>query len=189
MEKREIAVTASGLAPIMFDRFYDQSKTKRAPEEKLYLQDGFIALPVDNVWAFLTCQRTGCARVFEGKAWMDYYRACQSFVRIEEQDILYFLDDNNKPIKFDSFKKHTYIYTTNVLVGTGKNTSRDKISRPVLRMPWQLHFNLILFESEVITVQKLEEWFRAGGLLIGWGNGRPKFGRFEIVKWGVKEGA
>lgn len=185
MEKKETAVTASGLAPIMFDRFYDQSKTERAPKDKLYLRDDFIVLPVDNVWAFLTCQRTGCARVFEGKGWMDYYRACQSFVRIEEQDPLSFLNDNRKPIKFDNFKKQTYVYTTNVLVGTGKNTSRNKTSRPVLRMPWQVDFHLILFDNELITIQKLEEWFRVGGVLIAWGNGRPKFGRFEIVKWNV----
>jgi len=185
MEKKEIAVTASGLAPIMFDRFYDLSQTKRPPEDKVYLHDGFMVLPPDNIWAFLSCQRTGCAKVFEGKGWMDYYRACGSFVRIQEHDILPFLNDNRKAIKFDNFKKLTYIYTTNVRVGHGQNTKRDKISRPVLRLPWQVDFHLILFDNELITIQKLEEWFRVGGLLIAWGNGRPKFGRFEIIKWDV----
>lgn len=185
MKKQEIAVTISGLAPIMFDRFYDQSKTERAPKDKFYLHENSIVLPVNNLIAFLTCQRTGCARVFEGKGWMDYYRACQSFLRIHEADVLQFEDDKGKPVVFDDFEKKTYIYTTNVLVGTGKNISRNTISRPVLRMPWQIKCNLILFENKLITPQKAEEWFRVGGVLIGLGNGRPRFGRFEVVQWDV----
>ena len=188
MKSWSISVQSKGLAPIKFDRFFDQSKTQRAPAEKLYLADGIVVLPIDNIWAFLTCQRTGCARVFEGKSWMDYYRACQSFVRINPLDSspIPFCDEKKKPIKFDNFEKLTYSFATNVLVGTGKNISRNTITRPVLRLPWNISFIISLFENEVITAQKIEEWFRVGGMVIGWGNGRPKFGRFEIVKWDVK---
>jgi len=186
MKKQDIAATIKGLSPIMFDRFYDQSKTERAPRDKLYLSENMIVLPSANLWAFFTCQRTGCAKMFEGKPWMDYYRSCQSFLRIQEADILPLFDDKDKPIEFDDFEKKTYVYIANVLVGSGQKKSRMTIARPVVRMPWHLKFNMILFENKLITVKKLEEWLRIGGTLVALGNGRPRFGRFELNEWEVK---
>jgi len=186
MQKKDITVKLGGLAPIMFDKFYDQTKIERKAEDKLYLKDGIVVLPTANLWAFLTCQRTGCVRIFPGKGWMDYYRSVQSFVRILEADPLPLLDDKDKPIKFDDFKDKVYVHTANVIVGTGKNISRVTIHRPALRLPWYLSFHLVVFQNDLTPVSLLAQWFVTGGLLIGLGNGRPNFGRFEVVQWDVK---
>lgn len=187
MKEWQIDIKVKGLTDIMFDRFYDQSKTKRPPEAKMYINDGIISFPSMNIRAFLTSQRNGgCVRVFEGKNWADYYRVCQSFVRIEDC-LIPFLDENEQPIKFDDFKEKTFIYTCNVLVGHGQNVSRQTISRPVLKLPWFLEFQIILFENELIKLEKLKEYFQRGGKLIGFGNGRPQVGQFEIIKWDVRE--
>jgi len=186
MKTHSIEATAEGLSAIMFDKFFDQSKTKRNPKEKFYTDKAKnIVFPVDNLWGFLTSQRDGCIKVFEGKDWMDYYRACQAFCSIISPDPMPFLDENNKPIKFDDFKKKTYIYTTSRIVGSGTRISRENISRPVLRLPWKIKINFILFQNEQISPETIEKWLRAGGFTIGFGNGRPRFGRFEITKWNV----
>jgi len=49
MEKKEIAVSIQGVSDIMFDRFFDQSGTERPPEDKMYIHDGKVILPVDNL--------------------------------------------------------------------------------------------------------------------------------------------
>jgi len=188
MKTNQISVKVKGLAPIMFDKFYSQSKgdAARPPKDKFYLNNNIISLPVDNIWAFLTCQRTGCIRIFEGKAFMDYYRACQSFIRVTSSDFISLIDDEDKPIEFDDFKSRTYIYTTNVIVGTGKHISRNVISRPVLNLPWSAKFDLLLIENDAINIGKLKGWIESGGILIGLGNGRPRYGRFVVVEWDEK---
>ena len=127
----EIHSQVEGDAPIMFDKFYDQSKTVREPQDKFYLQDGVIVIPASNVKAFFACQRTGCIRTFEGKQWKNFWSPFQSFVRITSPNPLTFVDQKDKPIKFDAFKERTYPFTTNVMVGTGTKMSRNTITRPV----------------------------------------------------------
>ena len=53
-------------------------------------------------------------------------------------------------------------------------------------MPWELNFKISVFKNDRVTPDKLCEWFQKGGLLIGLGTYRPRFGRFMVKKWEVK---
>lgn len=181
---KKIDVILEGLAPICFDRFIDHSKEPRPPEQKLYMAPGNkIVLPAANVRAFLFSEKYGCAKTFEGKKSKDYIRWGQGHVQVDPP-LIDFLD-KNKPVIFSNFKKKfSLLEESAVTKASGGAIIKQPITpRPLLSLPWALKFQISIVKNPLIDSIKLENWFAQGGLLIGLGNYRPRFGRFLVKSW------
>ena len=188
MEVTKINVTLSALSDIMFDKFIDHSKGERPPEQKLYLTEGNkLVLPADNLYAFLFNENppAGCAKTFEGKKGKEYCRIGQSHVFIEPA-VVPFLDGQGNEIIFNGFDERFWIHegAPRTKASSGSNTIKQEMKkRPVLKLPWQLKFRILLIKNPLIDETKLYNWFVAGGMQIALGTYRPRFGRFEVVEW------
>ena len=188
MEIQKITVKLSGLSDICFDRFIDHSKEDRPPEQKLYLiEDNQVVLPASNIISFLFAEKNaGCAKLFEGKKSGPYLGIGQGHVFIDPQAIP-FTGDKGKPVIWKDFKGKFRILMEAGVTGTGKNVVKQEAKpRPVLILPWNLKFQITLLENTHIDSTKLYNWFVMGGIRIGLGNYRPRYGRFEVVEWKEK---
>jgi hypothetical protein len=190
MEQTQIHVTLESLADIMFDQFFDHSKEPRPPEQKFYLQDkNQLVFPSLNIMAFLFNQKgNSCATKFEGKKRNDYISMGFSHISITPTFIP-FKGKDKKPVVFKDFEDSTF-YIVNAAPTTklsgGGFIKQEAKPRPVLKMPWFLEFEINLYKNSLINSIKLQNWFEAGGLLIGLGTYRPLFGRFAVKEWKIK---
>lgn len=189
MDVTKIDITINGLSDILFDRFIDHSKENRPPEQKFYIVDGkSLVMPAINIDAFLFSENpAGCAKTFEGKKGKDYIRIGQGHIHISP-NLIYFKDDKDNNIDFTGFDDNRFW-----ILELGGRTKQGSLSikqevkkRPVLRLPWKLSFSIDLVKNGIIESTKLYNWFCSGGLQIALGSYRPKFGRFEIIKWDEK---
>lgn len=60
-------------------------------------------------------------------------------------------------------------------------------SRPAMSKGWQTELSLQVLTPEYISPEKLNETLQQAGRLIGVGDFRPTFGRFQVVKFQVRE--
>jgi len=170
-------VTLNGLSDLMFDRYAGDNDTALAIEEKLYYADDgkTLVLPVQNLFSFLAAENTqSCAKRFCGKKWKGVAAAVKSCLVILP-DPIPILDG-----KFTGFNEKVQIRHD---VARLKNGVPNPKERPFIRRPWQLRFEIELFENEYLKETTLRQHFEKGGLLIGLGTYRPQFGRFEVAKW------
>ena len=184
----KIDVKIGGIAPIMFDRFVDHSKEARPADQKLYLAEkNIVVLPTENLLTFLAGENpAGCAKVFEGKRNKEYIRIIHSHVFFGSVQAP-FLDEKVRDIQFNGFKGRFYIYEAAPRTKQGNLSIKQEIKpRPVLKMPWFLKFEIQLVNNNLIDSTKLKNWFAAGGIQIGIGTYRPRFGRFEVLEWKEK---
>jgi hypothetical protein len=191
IEMTEIDIEIEGLSDILFDKFFDHSKNERPPEKKFYTDpdgDGkTVCLPSENLWSFLFAElNQGCARRFEGKKSKEYLSYGQSHVAIKPDFIPF--TENGKQVQFDKFGKKFRIFQQSAptkLSGGGMIKQEAK-KRALVKLPWELKFNIVVFKNDRVTSEKLLEWFNKGGILIGLGTYRPRFGRFMVKKWDIK---
>ena len=185
--KEELHVVCDGLAPIMFDRYTSIDVKHIAPEDKLYLseEDGeTLVMPAKNILSFLGASKKSCCDVFMGRKRAPYVSACKYAVMIEQQEIPFIR--NGKTIKFTGWDKGTEVCASaKVYVDHDKGIVWNKglavpveLHRPVLEMPWSLEFDIVLWTNEYIDSKLLQQWITAGGIQIGFGSYRPRFGRF-----------
>lgn len=187
LEIVKIGAKITGISDIMFDRFIDHSKEKRPPEQKLYLAEGNkVVFPQDNIVSFLFGETpAGCAKAFEGKKGKEYIRIGMSHVFIEEASIP-FLDGEGKEIIFNGFNELFWIHTGAPRTKSGSLSIKQEMrERPVLKMPWSLHFTLTIVKNVFIDETKLYNWFMVGGMQIGIGTYRPRWGRLTVDKWEI----
>jgi len=182
-----ISVKLQGVAPIMFDRFIDHSKEDRPPQQKFYLADGDrVVLPAMNLDSFLFSD-SGAVRCVEGRAAKNFMAVGNSHVNIDPALIPF--TDGKKEIVFNGFDgKRFWIHDFGAPV-TKLGSSRIKQpmkKRPVLNPPWFLSFEINMVENDIITPQKLRNWIDVGGIMIGLGTWKPKYGRFVICEWKEK---
>ena len=190
----KIDVSISSLSAIMFDKFIDHSKEVRPPEQKLYLADDgkTISYPSENITSFLSSQLPplGCACKFEKKGGKEFASLVLSHVFITP-DIIPFHGTNGKPILFDGFGPDKTLYTVSYAPRTklsgGGVIKQEAKPRPVLRFGWSLDFEIQIVKNDKLDETKLYNWFCAGGIMIGLGSYRPRYGRFEVTKWDVKD--
>jgi hypothetical protein len=189
MEIVKINVVLASLSDIMFDKFERQEEDTRPPEQKLYLDDKQrVVLPASNILdGFLFGKDpAGCARTFEGKGWDKYVKVGLGHVYINQAAIP-FLRNGKEVIFQGAIKDPLGVVTASPRVkkGTGSIKCNAK-TRPILMHPWELQFQLILTvhsENTIIDEVKLNNWFEKGGVLIGLGTWRPRFGRFQVQGW------
>lgn len=189
MKITKIKIKIGGLADIMFDKFFDHSKEKRPPEQKLYLADkNKVVLPAENIRYFLFANKPpGCAKTYEGRASKEYITWGLGHVFIDPQ-LIPFLDEKDEEILFTGFENENtkfYVYSSSPRDAHGNKM--EVTHRPVLKLPWILAFEITVVENPRINSAKLQNWFNMGGLQLAIGNYRPLFGRFYVISWEAEE--
>lgn len=175
-------VLLAGIADIMFDRYPGDNETELPPEKKMYfMPDGeTVMLPAMNISSFLTAQNTDSApkRLLDKRKYRSIASAILSFTAITPFEIPFI--SNGEPVKFSGFNDKFYVHCS--VARLAKGVPNPKI-RPVLRMPWELAFNLSIFPNNDFSEDLLYDLFVRGGLAIGLGTFRGVFGKFQVRTW------
>jgi hypothetical protein len=186
LKSKNITLELSGTSDIMFDRFYGQEKDTRPPEQKFYLVQGNkIVLPTENLYSFLFGENPPGAAKTEGRKGKEYIRTGYSHIVIDPTECVSF-KRNGKDIVFTEWEGNADSYyvsefSPRTKMSSGPNSIKQNLKRrPVLKMPWSLTFTITVIENNLITVEKMFNWFTDGGVIIGLGTYRPRFGRFEV---------
>jgi hypothetical protein len=179
--ERKILLT--GLSDIMFDRYPGDNKTVLTPEKKFYyMPDGdTLAMPAMNIVSFLTAQNTDSApkRLLDKRQYKSVASAILSFTAITPFEIPFM--SNGETLKFDGFDGKKF-YIHNSVARLAKGVPNPKV-RPVIRLPWELAFDVSIFPNKEFTEDMLHDLFVRGGLAIGLGTFRGVFGKFKVSKW------
>ena len=178
-----------GLTDIMFDRYPGDNDTKLEPWQKLYLagESGrTICLPSANIMSFLSAQNTDSApkRLLDPRKYKAFALACGSFVTIAPRMIPFVRE--GQPIAFGKMvgdeDAESGVYIDRRVARLEKGIPNPKV-RPVLPLPWELHFRLTLLPNRQIQEQQLMNVFQEGLLCLGLGTFRGQFGKAEVVLW------
>ena len=184
----DITVTIKGASDIMFDRFFGQEADTRPPEQKLYtIEDNLVVMPSENIYAFLLGEKPGGCAAMEGKARKDYMRLGAANIIITPDAIPF--TRNGESLHFKKFDDEIFAvsqFAPRVIKGNLSIKQNVRL-RPVLKTPWELTFNVRLVDNPKISPDKLYNWFTNGGLVVGLGTYRPRFGRFVVSTFDYKE--
>ena len=191
MAKRKAKLTAiakrsvllRGIRPIMFDRYAGDNKTQLRTEDKMYYaEDGkTLVLPSQNIMSFLTSENTQSApRRLLGRQYKTVAQAVKSFVEIEEQLIPF--QRGGKPIVFEGFDTTEGVYVRNDVARLKDGIPNPKV-RPVIDLPWELQFTLLLLPNNEIQEAMIRDLFERGGIALGLGTYRGVFGKFVVEEW------
>jgi len=189
MKERRVNVSLRGTTDIMFDRYPGNNSIELLPHQKLYFDHDMktIVIPDLNIRSFLTAQNTTSAPkiLYDSRRYKTIISDLISFVSIQPHLIP--IMRNGKPIQFFGFKEdwdeEAKIYILHA-VGRLKNGIPNPKSRPVVQLPWEISFNIKMYETINITFNSLYNIFSEGGIRVGLGSGRGLgFGRFEVIKW------
>lgn len=188
-EKVTRQVHLRGLTDIMFDRYPGDNDTKLEPWQKLYLggETGrTICLPSANVMSFLSAQNTDSApkRLLDSRKYKNFALACGSFVSVSPRLIPFVRD--GRPVEFGKLAGDedplSGVYIDRRTARLEKGIPNPKV-RPVLPLPWELHFVLTLWPNRQIQEQQLLNIFTEGLVCIGLGTFRGQFGKAEVALW------
>ena len=183
MKQKTLQVTLTGIRPIMFDRYLNMSGQEISPENKFYLAaDGkSLILPAANISSFLSADLTESAtkRVI-GKKWRGVAKAALSFVDIDPIEIPFLRDGVQLTLDNSDYVVDRRV--ARVKKTGGLIVPNEKV-RPVLNTPWELNFNVTLFENPDLNEMTLKRIFDEGGISVGLGTFRGVFGKFKVTKW------
>ena len=175
-------VTLEGIRPIMFDR-YVSMKGDIPIEQKFYLAaDGkTLVLPAANISSFLSADLTESAtkRVM-GRKWRAIAKAALSFVDIEPMEIPF--TRNGEPLTLDNSGYVVDFRVARTKKSGGLIVPQEK-KRPVVHTPWELNFQITLFQNDDLGEDTLKTIFEEGGISIGLGTFRGVFGKFKVAQW------
>lgn len=191
-----IHATLRGLSGIMFCRFIDHSKQDRPVEQKLYFDaDGkTLVIPSTFLESFLARQLApvGCCCKFEGRKGKEYASIVLSHVFFAPELIPITETKTGGSVQLETtIDKDPRFYIASfsgiTKMSGGGAIKQEAAPRPVLRHGWEISFDINLIKNTLIDETKLFNWFSAGGIFIGLGSYRPRYGRFEIAKWDIEE--
>jgi hypothetical protein len=173
----------------MFDRYAGDNETQLETWQKLYLggeQGRTICLPSENIMSFLSAQNTDSApkRLLDNRKYKKFALACGSFVTIGPEMIPFLRE--GQPIVFGRFQGEkdpvSGVYIDRRVAKLKDGIPNPKV-RPVLQLPWELHFTLTLLPNKQIQEQQLMNIFTEGLLCLGLGTFRGRFGKAEVTMW------
>ena len=176
----ERSIRISGLSPILFDRYSGNNKEQLAVMDKVYSENGIMVFPSINIISFLSSQNTESApqRVV-GRGWKEVAKAALSYVTILPYSIPFLRNDMPLKVEEAGLKIHYAV----ARVVKGKLAVPNPKERPMLNLPWDLEFNLSLFQTNELNEVLLRKLFDIGLLAIGLGTFRGPFGKCRITKW------
>lgn len=183
-------VKIRGLTEIMFDRYPGDNDTKLEVWQKMYYlpDDGkTLVLPSQNIMSFLSAQNTDSApkRLLDSRKYKQFCFACASYVSISPRFLMFHRD--GQPIVFGQFAANgvdpqSGVYIDRSTARLEKGIPNPKV-RPVLPMPWELEFDLVIWPNPQLQEQQLLNVFTQGGIALGLGTNRPSYGKFEVLLW------
>ena len=188
-EKVTRTVLIRGITDIMFDRYPGDNDTKLEPWQKLYLGGATgrtIMLPSANLMSFLSAQNTDSApkRLLDPRKYKNFALACGSFVTITPRMIPFLRE--GQPIEFGKLVNdedaESGVYIDRRVARLEKGIPNPKV-RPVLPLPWELKFTLLLLPNKQVQEQQLMNIINDGLLCLGIGTFRGQFGKAELVLW------
>lgn len=172
-----------GFTPIMFDRYAGDNKTQLMPEQKMYFaEDGrTLILPSENIKSFLCAINTDSAvkRFYDSREYKPIAAALLAFVMVSPEEIA--LTRDGKPVAFTAFGENGITLDKRVS-RLAKGIPNPK-ERPLVLLPWELSFELSIFENDVFSELEVKNLFVKGGLAIGLGTYRGRFGKFTVGLW------
>lgn len=183
-------VVLVGLKPIMFDPYPGDNKTQLPNDRKMYLggeAGKTVTMPVVNLFSFLAAVNTRSAtKVIIGRGYRDICQAANGFIEIEPDDEIPFTR-KGKPVIFHGFDednedKKSGIYVSFLVARLEKGIPNPK-ERPVLTLPWELHFNITLIDNPILNEIMLKKIFVDGGMIVGLGTYRGRYGKFKVQTW------
>lgn len=96
------------------------------------------------------------------------------------------LTRNGEPIVFNEFvgdlDEKAGIYVDRRVARLNKGIPNPKV-RPVVKLPWELEFDLHILEEGDVREVTLKGYIARGGLALGLGTYRGVFGKFEMDMW------
>ena len=175
----------------MFDRYPGDNDTHLEPWQKLYFMpdNKTLAFPTANLMSFLSAQNTDSApkKLLDPRKYKKFSQACASFVQIEKIEVYHIpFIRNNVPIEFGKLvgdrDEKSGVYINRDVARLEKGIPNPKV-RPVLPLPWELEFHLTIYPNRDLQEQQLLNIFTLGGIAVGLGTNRPRYGKFEVVFW------
>lgn len=176
---KKVQVTLRGIRPIMFDRYSGSMKEQLAPEDKVYKsKEGNLILPSGNIMSFLSAQNTESApqRVL-GRSWKAVAKAAMSFVDISPYEIPIIREGSLLTAN------DVVIDYRKAIVKKGQLSIPSDKARPVIELPWELSFEITLYNNPDLKDVVLKRLFEDGGVQIGLGTYRGIYGKFVVSKW------
>lgn len=182
-----------GIRPIMFDRYPGDNKTQLPVADKVYLdEEGNLCLPTENLFSFLTARNTTSAPkcLLDSRSYGKVCDAFQSFVEVVPHDNIPFMRDG-KPIAYGGILDGEHdvpsgVYVDRRVARAPKGIPNPKV-RPVLPLPWELHISVTLYKNDLVGEATLKEMLSAGGICVGLGTYRPRYGKFVLEEWGCEQ--
>lgn len=181
-------ITLVGFANLMFDRYAGDNKTELEPSQKMYfLEDGkTLCLPAANIMSMLTAQNTESApkRFLDSR---EYKKVAASFLSyLSVSPFMIPITREGKPILFSGFvneeDKPAGLYISRSVARLPKGIPNPKV-RPVLRVPWEVRFELSIFPNNDFSEEMLQGLVKKAGIAIGLGTFRGVFGKFTVAEW------
>jgi hypothetical protein len=142
--------------------------------------------------SFLSAKNTDSApkRLLDSRKYKKFTEACASYVLITAPDG--FSEDlpilrDGKPIQFSGFDESEVCPTSGIYIRRDvarleKGIPNPKV-RPVLPLHWNISFMLQLFPNDQIQEQQVKNVLEQGGLAVGIGTWRGRFGKFRVTQW------
>lgn len=192
-ETIERCVTFTGLTEVMFDRYAGDNTTRLEWFQKLYLIPGTarLCIPTLNINSLLSAHNTNSApkRLRDKRKYKDIANSCLSFVQIlgdESSPANIPFSRRGQPIEIGTFgetrdeKSGIYLHRTVARLDKGIPNPKE---RPVLPLPWELRFRLLIFPNREIKEQEIRNLLVEAGMAIGIGTFRGVFGKFSVSEW------
>jgi len=170
MNIQKISVKIEGIVPYISNEFVSISEPDIPVEKKIRIEDGKIVIDKNRIMSFLTANnpktgKDGCIKLFtKSTEYKKLLPRVDAYVGITPEIIP--ISDNDK-----------YIVREDKVGGGGVPAM---VKRPMIEK-WGAEFTISLTENPSISFEKLEGWFERGGIEVGLGAWRPRYGRF-IVK-------
>lgn len=141
-----------------------------------------LIFPAVNILSFLCAENTKSAvkSFYDKREYKDVAQAILGFVSVDPGEIP-ITRDGKTPIVFSGLKEGE-IELHRSVARLAKGIPNPK-QRPLLHLPWQIGFQVALFQNDKIDEEGLRNLFEKGGLLIGLGTFRGVFGKFKVKSW------
>ena len=182
MDKITRKVSLNGIRPILFDRYAGDNKTQLLPEQKMYMDgDNGLLVPSANIHSFLCSVNTKSAvkMFYDPRKYKTVAAAILGFVTIEPFEIP--LTRKGKQIKWAGWEKNGI--TLHKSVARLEKGIPNPKERPMVDVPWELAFDLTVWQNDEVSETEVKNLFVKGGIPIGLGTYRGVYGKFVVDSW------
>ena len=185
MSAKSYAVKAVGVLPILFDRYAGDNDTTLATEDKFYTvqQKGkpLVCLPATSLYGMLSSNFRSCATKLKyGRSHATKTNAIQGFIDIAPSMIPFKV--SGKDAIFNGFDGEVFDEQHDVarIKKSAQQIIPNPVTRPRLNTPWELEFEVTIYDNPEFKARDIEDLLNIGGSMIGVGAWRGRYGKFAI---------